>query len=296
MVWPYFLTAIVLENIISLKGSKKVILSIGKFAFILIILIILIALINEFIFPGIGRNYAHKYKIVHLPQWAWALNFGTIYALTILPIPIIVFYNGKRIYLLMIMGLFLFFIVKAGFLTAFSITMISTIFGLLLRLNPKRINFAFIGLVLFMGLLLNNSNLIIEMLPNLPNKIYQLKAQELLELKNLDSSTDIIANSRDQVYQMSLDAIKRAPVLGTGIFTDTGQHSYWLDRLGFLGIIGTAFYFAVLFTLYKRSMVLIHDDDRHVYRWIGIFLFLFLFVNQLSGWIFGLSLLFLYRV
>ena len=168
LVWPYFIAGLVLENIILLKRAREAVLILGKFSFILIIVIMLVSLTNEFMFPGITRTISHPYQLTHLPQWAWALTFGTYYAMPMILSPIVVFYNGKRVYLLMIVGLFLATAIKGGFLAALSITLFSAMLGVALRMSSRRTMPAIMGVGILLWMAVINFSAITDLMPRLP--------------------------------------------------------------------------------------------------------------------------------
>ena len=279
-VYLYLFVAIIIENLIALKGSKQATQSIGKFALIILVLGSLITIISEFKFPGIARSIG---SFKNVPAWAWSISFGTIYGLSVVLLSIIALYRGNIVYMLMITALFVLTLIKAAFMTALVISMFCLILGLLLRFNVKRKALVISCMVLFIALVLFNLDYILSLLPNLPSDIYQKKAKDIFELQQASGVTEFITNFRYGVYHRSIDAFLGNPFWGSGDYNVIGQHSYLIDRLGFIGIFGTLCYVITLFAIFKRSILLLNEDDRQIYRYIWAIIFIIQVLNPFES-------------
>lgn len=185
--------------------------------------------------------------------------------------------------MLMIIVLFILTLIKAAFMTALSISIFCLMLGLLLRFNVKRKFLIIGGMVFFMVIVLFNLQFILSLLSNFSGDTYQKKAKEIFELQQASGVTEFITNFRYGVYQRSIDSFLSNPFFGSGDYNYIGQHSYWIDRLGFIGIFGTLFYFFTLLTIYKRSMLLINKDDRQIYRYIMSIFFIIMVLNPFES-------------
>lgn len=279
MVFPYLVTAIILENLcIFNRRDNSIPYKIGRFFLMIFILSLFITLINEILFPGITRGGNTQ----NLPVWAWTLSFGSIYGTPFVLMTIIAFYKGNNIKLFFFILVIFFMLISAGFLTALILSVITSLSGLFFRLNIRKTYFALSAILLFTIFALYNLNVFVAFLPDLPNQVYQQKAKDLTELQKNESAAELIFSTRQGVYDHSLKAIFRAPFFGTGNYDDIGQHSYWLDKIGFIGLFGIMFYLLVLYSLYKRSILLLNKIEVEFYKILIIIVMGYLFFNPVE--------------
>lgn len=276
MVFPYFVTAITLENlyIINLR-DKSIPYKIGRFFFFIFILSLFITLISEMLFPGMARGR----NIQNLPVWAWTLSFGSIYGAPFVLMTIIAFYKGNNIKLFFFILVTLIMLITAGFLTALILSAISILSGLFFRLNIKKTYSVLSAILIFIIFALYNLNVFVAFLPDLPNQVYQQKAKDLTEIQNNKGAANIIFSTRQGVYDISLQTALKAPFFGAGDYDDIGQHSYWLDKLGFIGLFGLMFYLIVLYSLYKKSALLLNNNEGEFYKILIILVAGYLLLN-----------------
>jgi hypothetical protein len=287
IVYPYLLVAIIIENLLIFKSSfNKMLFLIGRFGLWILILALAISVINEIIFSGIMRKNGMQYN---MPFWAWTVSFGTLYSMPFVLMTVVMFYKGKSYIIYSIIFLIIFSIIRAGFVIALIITGVGLIFALLYRYKIKNIilNISVILSMIIIGI--SNLNNIISLLPKLPNQIYSEKASDISKIQKQEGLMNIIYTTRQGVYDASVNTIIKNPIFGSGDYADSGQHSYILDKLSFLGIFGTIFYFIVLFTLFKRSSLLIEKSERNAYGYIIITVFLLLLFNPIEWPDFWLS-------
>lgn len=289
IIYPYLLVAIIIENLLIFKkNSNAIIIRIGKFGLWVLIVAITISVISEIMFGGIMRS--HITQTQDLPFWAWSVSFGTIYSMPFVLMSVIMCYKGKKYTMYIIIFLFVFTIIRSGFMIALVITGVGSLMALLYRLNIKAFYFNIILVLVVILLSLSNINKIVSFLPKLPNQIYAEKASDISKINENHGFIDILASTRQGVYDTSINTFIEHPIFGSGNFIDSGQHSYILDRLSFVGIIGTFSYMVVLFTFFKRSSLLIEKSERKVYGYIIGTMFVFLLFNPIEWPDFWLSM------
>ncbi len=288
IVYPYLLVAIIIENLLILKVNDNALTyQIGRFGLGVIIIALTISVISEIMFVGIMRSdFA---KLFNLPFWAWSVSFGTFNSMPFILMAIIMFYKGNKYMMYIIISMFIFTIIKSGFMIALVITGVGLLIAFLYRFNIKSFYLNIILLLLIFVLSFSNINNIVSFLPKLPNKIYTEKATDISKIQENNNYLDILAATRQGVYEKSVNTFAKHPVFGSGYFWDSGGHSYILDRLSFVGIFGTFFYLIVLFTLFKRSCLLIEKSQKKAYVYIMGTIFLFLLFNPIEWPNFWLS-------
>lgn len=281
IVYPYLLTAIIVENLLILKGSSNILIfQIGRFGLWVLIIALTISVISEIIYPGIMRSMSHG--LYGYPFWVWSVSFGTLYSMPFILMAIIMCYKGKGYIMFIIISLFVFTIIKAGFLIALVITGVGLLIALLYRINKKTVYFNMVLVLAVAVIGLSNINKIVSYLPELPNQNYSEKASDISKIQENEGFMNILASTRQGVYDTSVNTFIKFPLFGSGNFLDSGQHSYILDKLSFVGIFGTFFYIIVLFTLFKRSSLLIEKSERKGYGYIFATMFVLLLLNPIE--------------
>ena len=279
MVFPFFTTALVIENLLILKKeNKRIIYYLGKISFIIIILSITVNLVSELMFPGITRSVGFN----NFPNMAWSMSFGTFYAIPFIYMVVLNYYKSSGFGLFLLSFLFVAMILTAGFITALALTAGTSIIGLLFRFKVKNKLFIFGVFLSISFMVLSNLGAVIELFPNLPNPIYLQKAAEIYNLQYSSSLSDIASNSRAGVYDITIEAIKLNPIFGSGDYDKIGQHSFWLDKLGFLGIVGVLFHINVFLKLYFGAKNILLRSQRNNYYILVLIVFGFLFLNPIQ--------------
>ncbi|MDD4747750.1 MAG: O-antigen ligase family protein [Salinivirgaceae bacterium] len=280
MVFPYVVVAIVLENLLVFsQKNENTVQTIGKYTFYIILLSLVISIVSEINFPGLTRGYG-KHPV--LPSWAWTLSFGTVYSIPFVFMIIVSFYKSSTRNLIIVLTIIVINALVSGFLTALALTVICGIVGLVFRFKVKRRIFIFTSIFFFISLLYSFRDVFIEILPSLPHAVYQEKANDLSMLEKSDNTTDFIAETRQGVYNHSIKTIKKYPFFGSGDYDAIGQHSYWLDKMGFYGILITFLYFLILFTLFKKARSLLIKEEVEQYNFLFIIMLVFLFLNPIE--------------
>lgn len=273
----YYLTAgIIIENLIILKKNKyDFLVKTGKLSFILFILMTVITIYSENIFPGATRNIIK----VELPTWVTTHTFGTMYGIPILLGVYISTFKGKYISNLLIISIFYICLIKSGFLTAFTFSIIYTLIAIIYRSKIKSKFLLYFLIVIFFFYFFN---LFITILVKTGNPFFLQKVEELNEL-NANSEKSNILYLRENVYYLSIETFMKSPIFGNGTWKNVGEHSYWLDRLAFMGVVGTFFFFLINYILFKRALILVCSIYKKLYVTIILIFFMLLFVNPFYG-------------
>lgn len=275
MVYYFLIISLILENFILLKNRQEKIAKIGKFVFFILIFGSIITIVSEYAFPGIARSKTEE----TFPNWVWTFSFGTTYGISFFLATIVAYYRGKTIYLLLIYSILILALLKVGLFTSLIFAIINSIIGLMFRFYYKNILTIFIVLILFLGVVWFNAATIIAFLPELPNEIYQQKSQDLMELSQSSSGSEFISYARQGVYQRSIDAMQTNFFTGTGNFDDVGMHSFWLDKLGFIGLLGTFIYALLIYVIFMRVLLILPEEVRKLFKYLSWTLFILLFLN-----------------
>jgi len=286
LVFPYLLSALIIENIIALKISTKPILSnIGKIAIIIFILNSFFTIFFELLYPGATRAITRP----GFPDWIVTHTFGAVYGLPFILAALIAFERKRKV-----IGILIFFVqmvslLMAGFTTALVFSVLILSVGILIRYKIKNSVYylGFLTIVLILASL--NIDSILNLLPKLPNQAY---SQKIDDLYLISQGAGGQANIRGGVYNTSVNTFLNHIWFGSGEWKETGEHSYWLDRLAFLGILGTFFFFMTLFSIYKRSVLLLPKDGVVLFNYLILLLFVLLFFNPFYNFDFWLIILF----
>lgn len=279
IVFPYMLVAIIIENLLVLKRYSNTLLSqMGRFSLLIYILALFISVINEISHSGIMRSNFQDHQ--NLPVWLWTVSFGTLYSMPFILMAIVMLYKGKMSYLYVI--IIVFSVIKSGFTIALFVSGIGLLIATLYRLGIKVFYFNLLIVMVVAVIGLYNTNAIVGFLPELPNTIYSEKSSDIIKIVNNINFIDMLASTRQGTYDASVNTIIKYPFFGSGDFQDSGQHSYILDRLSFIGFIGTFFYIVVLLTLYRKALLLIPKNAQKAYSYIFLTICILLIFNPIE--------------
>lgn len=278
-VYPFIMAAIVLLNIERSDNRQRVIRNISKFTIWIILIGFMLSFTTEVLFPGTSRVR----RLDEVPVFFWTMSFGMLYALPFLGLILINFLKGYKKHIVSL--LLIFFCAHSGFLTL----TIFMLFGVSIAYFEKlkkwtRTAITVFGLIL-VGLVssVNLGEVAVSVLSLLPNDVYLEKAEKLTEIN--DSSNGDVEDLRGDVYSTSLESFYKYPVFGVGDYsTDKiGYHSFWLDKLGFLGIFGTIPYLFILITFYFYLKKRYFKEDK-IWLRSNYLLFFLLFLNPFQFW------------
>ncbi len=281
MVFPFFISALILENLlIIVVDNFNVIFQLGKVSLLMVVLTVFVTFASELFFPGITRGGVFT---ANYPNWVWSMSFGTLYAMPFIFLVIVTYYRINNYGLILISLLFLSMIIRAGYVTALAFIFISTIIGVTLRYNIKEKLLVFLIVFLIGFFIFSNIGSIIQLLPDLPNPVYQEKAKEFTDLQgNSSSFSDFMSNSRHGVYDETLQNILIDPFFGIGNYDKIGQHSFWLDKFTLLGGVGVLFYLLLILSLYYGANKLLLNSMKVTYNIVFILVLVFLFINPIE--------------
>lgn len=272
--FPFFLSALIVELILSNQNDKNR-LFFGKMVFFIFILNSLFGTISELLSPGVTRNFFLREET----SFYITFSFGGIYGLPFVIAAFIAIKSKFTLPNIFFMGIMIAAIVLAGFLTSLLITTFLVIAALLVRYKVKNLSLVMFFLLIFVFVLYSNLDFVIDLLPQLPNQSYSNKVKDLVELSQSGAQTSSFMNIRANVYGASYDAILKHILIGSGSWNDVGKHSFWLDRVGFIGIVGTFFFALPMYLTYTRSILICPVEYRKFYRIIFLLLAALLFLN-----------------
>lgn len=280
-VYPFIISALVLLNIEFSADSKKVIFEIGRFAFYCFLIALSLSFITEFMFPGASRMH----DLSTIPKPFWKMEFGMLYALPFVSIMVISALHGFYKHIISV-GL-LIFSAFSGFLTLSVFMMIGIYISYYESISKaaKRL-FLFFAFVFGFGVYtLGVSSIGVSILSVLPNEVFAAKAEKLEEVEN--SQEGDVEDLRGDVYSLSLGSFYKFPLFGTGDYSESkiGYHSFWLDKLGFIGLFGTIPYLLILIAFYRYLKKRYFVNDK-VWLKLNILLFCLLILNPFQFWSF----------
>ena len=276
IVFPYFVIALVLENFLLLKNEDiSIIPKVGKFSIFIIVISVIVNIISEKFYPGITRS-----NLTNFPNWVSAVSFGAFYSLPFLLISIIIYMKSSK-YLILIVFLFSLLTIIAGFTTALVLIFLSLLIGFLIRYKVKQIILILTFLFLIAYYTISNISFFVELLPLLPHPAFKAKAEEISKLSQISDNAELLSSFRYGVYDVTIETIKKYPLFGSGDYDLIGQHSFWLDKIGFMGIVGFFAYLLIFFTFYIKAKQMIYSVSHENYSIIVILVFVFLFMNPI---------------
>lgn len=278
-IYPFVLSALILINIFSSFRQHYVIIKLNKISIWLFAIGCAFSLITETFYPGISRIR----DLDEVPRYFWTFTFGTFYSLPFLTLALLSDLRGVRKFL--VGFLILAISAYSGFLTLMIFTLAAILisyFDSFAKWLKVLTVFGGVVLITIIGSIgLNRAT--IAVLSFLPHEEFAAKAAHLEEISN-DNSADV-EDLRGDVYSASVDSFISRPLFGVGSYSERfiGYHSFWLDKLGFIGLFGTLFYLIIFYSFY-----------RYIYNWlypwvlswkrVNILLFVLLFLNPFQFW------------
>ena len=276
LTFRYFATALFLENIIAYKYKNEALYKLGKWGLAIMLINSIFTIISEYYYPGASRNFS-KYD---LPVWAITHSYAAMYGLPFMISVFLAYYRGNYFVFFLIVLIFITTIAMAGFFTALVISIPLAFLGLIFRFKSR--TFTTISIIVVIVFLFFSNFLqtaLVDLLPKLPNKVYTEKVKDILTLSENPSDNETITQVRGNVYETSFTSFSKNWLFGSGTWNSVGGHSYWLDKLGFIGIIGTLFYFLMLVVFLRRAYILVPHQSKKMYLLFSLILFILLFFN-----------------
>lgn len=250
--------------------------------------------------PKLIRNYAKEENYLE-QQSIWLLTYGMLHGLPFLFPPLIYFIKntlGTR-RLLLIIALFVFFIVilLADATTSVMLGVLSIIISLVLNeKKPYKTNMLRIVIVIIPLIIFINTDVLLYILDliqpffsgfSTSNKINEFRSVLLYN----NFSGDL--GARQYLYQLSWDSFIENMTFGTNYSYGIGKHSYFLDQIAALGIVG----FIPLILLIIEHVKIVYNQlcRTGIYYMIGVscYLAMFAFKNVFSYEIYLYAFVFL---
>lgn len=191
-----------------------------------------------------------------------------------------------KICIVLIIGFFIFFIVKSLFTTALILAIAGIIVGILASILYKSIK-SFVKLMFCVGVLIGVmyifSNEIANMLYDFVG-IFQYTLRDRLIrvidlIFNLDSGIKYSFDGRKELAQFSINSFMKHPLFGVMYFDYgygiIGCHQEWADLLGTFGIVGTLVF---LLTMVFNCKVMIDYSDKKIDKYCFIASIIIIFI------------------
>ena len=273
LVFHYLFVGLILENLIIYNDKRHIVSKISKLFIAIIVINSVVTIIGEYIHPGITRNLNRD----NVSEWLSPHTFGAIYGIPYILAVLIGVYKGNLRRVMILTGILLSSLLISGFLNSLFISFIAILLAIQFRyFQNKNIILVLAVILIIYTYSVDNFT---DFLNILPNKNFQSKAELFRTEYSNKSITELIINLRFGVYYRSIQSFLDNIWFGVGSYARVGGHSYILDKLGMIGIFGTATYFITLIQLYKRALFLISVKFRKLYTNLLFLLFIQLVLN-----------------
>lgn len=277
--YTYIVPVIIIEVLISYNNNvfnRKL----GKFAIFLLMISAVIQIIAEIQYPFVSRQLGTDMDVgtnlTSYPWWVITFSFGVINALPFV-MGMMVLTISKKMFHVLILSVFIFVLLIAGFFTAliFAISLITV--SIFLRMGIKKIRLYF--LLFFIILFISAFKLeLLGIAKFVPNDVAQEKV-EGIESKIKTGSGSATVEGREDKYTSSWDGFQKNVLFGQGSAKKVGGHSFWLDKLSQFGIIGSLPYILFLFILYKRSLKILPQILHYAFGILLLITFVIMLFN-----------------
>jgi len=280
-IYPFVLSAVILINIEFSNNKENVIFELKKFSLFCFLVGLCLSFITEISYPGISRER----DLSKVSSLFWSMSFGMFYSLPF--VAIIVLNKIKGFYKHLLSFLLIVFCAFSGFLTLTIFMLVGVLIAYYESVANGLRNFFILFLIVLGGFFIFTVGGIgsfgVSLLNLLPNDAFIEKADQLLEINSTANGN--VEDLRGNVYSVSLNSFYDFPFFGTGDYSEgiIGYHSFWLDKLGFIGFFGTIPYLLVLFQFYRYINIKYFNNNK-LWLKINILLFILLFLNPFQFW------------
>jgi hypothetical protein len=275
----FLVPALIIELLI-IKKDTKLSGNLGFLALVIVIISAILEILAEKRFPSITRIFTRNPDMY--PWWVVAYQFGYVYSLPfIIGTLVSIHWKGISLHVSIILLLF-YSVIISGFFTALFFSIIMFVLGLLLRLGLKN-RFLVFGILIISLTAFSLKYEITGIMKKVPNSYIQAKIvgiEGMLMYGSGNNETEARVGSYEKSFKMFL----QHPVWGVRDAKFVGGHSFWLDRLGNYGIIGTIPYIIIILSLSGRAKLLVPEDYKELYQIVLIMLFFLLFLNPLGSY------------
>ena len=279
----FFNAAILFEWILYTQSIAKIKSILNVFSIILIVKCFFCIKV-EINHPGINREL---FVVADDYNYFGRLNFGTIFALPALASSMLflVKFSDKFQSKLIYGSLSILFIaasVYASRVTGLIFTLFLFLVVLFLNVKSRNLNKVLYPIGLVFGLILLFQNQILDVMEKSNLEIIHLKALDMKEsLTDKEATGDVY--ERTSRYEKSLKAFIESPLVGANNRKETiGGHSFWLDHLGGLGILGTIPAVLTLVFMYMRVKQILPKQFKNIYLLLFVTNMVILFFNPFA--------------
>jgi len=275
-VFPFFLSAVVIELLIANKDSNALYFF-GRFSLYIIVFTSIMSIIYEIMNPTGARVVMQD----DMGNYIVNFTFSGIYGLSFVMSGIVGIRKKIDVSDVIIYGLFVTALLMSAFLTNIVFALGLVLMAIIFRINPKNIFIYIIVMICVLLFIISNVGVLVDLLPQLPgaNKSdYALKAMQIADISQYHDKGAILL-IRQEVYALSYESFIKNMFFGSGSWESIAEHSFWLDKLGFIGLFGSSFFLFSIYMIYKRSVSIIDIEHRGLYRIIIATLLLLLFFN-----------------
>lgn len=301
-----FLSVITIINVCIQNKDFKSLYVIFRFSLIILIITLLLSIPVLIKNPEIIRdmvmfNLTEDTSQFQVFQRTGIVSYGTIHSLPFL-FPIFIYHlknNSNKIlktFILLLFGLSLFVIINAATTTPVILSIMGILLGLLIQKSNKK-NLVIIFFISLLYFLVSSKEILLSIL----DEVYPFFAENSIGGKILDFQTLIKfgqvsgeIEGREDLYNLSWQTFYENPFIGSPFFKDAGGHAYFVDKLAYLGLIGTIPLF--LFFYFQLKLIYLQLIPKvQFYYLTGIILFVFLSFSKNIGdfdyWLFLFILL-----
>jgi len=282
-LFPYFVPVILIELLIRIN-DHTLLLKLGKLVLTCIFISSILQISAEMVLPNITRN--PFIRTTGNTQFAVAYTFGYLYSLPYIIGVLVSSIKYPRVKHVVLIGLLIYSTIISGFFIALIFTFLMIFLSLIEKLQFKTKYYFVVVMIIFL-ILFTFRNETLSIMKGLPNSNIQDKIYGLEEkLKTGEGNSSV--ESRQSVYEHSLNSFIQTPFFGGGTSISSGGHSYILDKLAQYGMLGILPYLLILMSLYKSSNRLLSDKGKIIFKIIFILVILMLIFNPIEDMVFNL--------
>jgi hypothetical protein len=223
-------------------------------------------------------------------QRSGIVSYGAIHSLPFI-FPILIYHlkqNYKlnvKIFLLFILGISLFVIINAATTTPLILALFGILLGFLIQKDNKK-NMIMLVILSILYFLVSSKEFLLSMLdaayPFFANNSIGGKITDFQTLLKFGQITGEI-EGREELYDLSWKTFYQHPIIGSRFFNDAGGHAYFVDKLAYLGLLGTLPLF-LFFYFQLKSIYKVLNPSVRFYYLTGILLFFSLgFTKNIGG-------------
>ena len=234
----------------------------GLFFLTITLLLSIPVLINnsEIIRDMVMLNLTEKSDEFQKLQRSGIVSYATIHSLPFI-FPILIYHlrqkEKTRFFLLFIFGISLFVIVNAATATPLILSLFGIVLGILIQKDNKK-NVVILVVTALLYFIVSSKEFLLSILdsvyPFFANNSIGGKISDFQTLLKFGEVTGEI-EGREDLYNLSWETFRQNPLMGSSFYKDAGGHAYFVDKLAYLGLLGTLplflFFYFQLSSIYK---------------------------------------------